>query len=441
MGRHTLPRLSFQRHRQLGDDCWHSVLISVLRGLAALAVACGHLRSEMYPAVREVAQPALWFKGFAFFTGFGHQAVMVFFIISGWLVGGSLLDKMGRPGAVADYAIDRATRLWTVLIPAFGLTLLFGLGTGALLPGGIDFSAANEFSALTFAGNLLGLQSVALANFGGNYALWSLANETWYYVLFPLLVLLFTTRRGLARIACGAALALLAAVLPLAIVLYFSVWLLGVAFSRVRIDCGAATRCGWLLLLVATSVYYRLTGSNDASNRAALWMDLVLGLMFLVMLSSLQFKAPPQSALGRPLAKAGKFFADFSFSLYVLHVPLIVLLKHVAATRFGLRHLSPSAPLHFAIYLGMLAALLGAAYLSYLLFESQTYRVRRVVKDLVGRRGIAPPAKAPAVTPVEMLAVAPVEMLTEAQADALAEHEPKQPVRPRAAAPAERQLE
>ena len=58
-----------------------------------------------------------------------------------------------------------------------------------------------------------------------------------------------------------------------------------------------------------------------------------------------------------------------SFSLYGLHLPLIFLLKHVALTQFGLRELSPSEPLHFAVYLGMLASLLLGSYLSYLLFE------------------------------------------------------------------------
>jgi peptidoglycan/LPS O-acetylase OafA/YrhL len=396
MGTYKIPRLSFQRQSQLGEDCWHSILISLLRGLAAFIVAAGHLRSEMYPGLRTVADPSLWFKGFAFVTGFGHQAVLVFFIISGWLVGGSLLNKMGQPGAVANYAIDRATRLWTVLIPTFGLTLLFGLGTGALLPNGIDFSTANEFSALSFAGNLLGLQRVALADFGGNYALWSLANETWYYVMFPLLVLLFSARRNASRIASGAALALAGALLPVQIMLYFAIWLLGVAFSRVRIDCGIGARCAWLALLAATTGYSRLTGDNDEFDHATLAMDLVCSLMFLVLLSSLQFKAAPASKLAQPLARSGKFFADFSFSLYVLHVPLIVLLKHVAVTQFGLRQLSPGEPLHFAIYLGMLATLLGGAYLSYLLFESQTYRIRRLMKDLVARGGSTQPEAAAA---------------------------------------------
>ena len=62
-------------------------------------------------------------------------------------------------------------------------------------------------------------------------------------------------------------------------------------------------------------------------------------------------------------------FCRLSFSLYGLHLPLIFLLKHVTVTQFGLRELSPSEPLHFAVYLGMLASLLLGSYLSYLLFE------------------------------------------------------------------------
>jgi peptidoglycan/LPS O-acetylase OafA/YrhL len=394
MRTNKMPKLMFQRHGQLGEDCWHSIVISLLRGLAAVVVAAAHLRSELYPGLRTVADPSLWFQGFAFATGFAHQAVLVFFVISGWLVGGSLLNKIGQPGAVTNYAIDRATRLWTVLIPTFGLTLLFGLGTGVLLPSAMDFTVANEFSALSFAGNLLGLQGVALANFGGNYALWSLANETWYYVLFPLLVVLFSARRITSRLASVVALVVAVNLLPVEIILYFAIWLLGVAFSRVRIECGTGLRWAWLVPLAAASAYFRLTGDNDRFDQTTLGMDLVLSLMLLALLSSLQFSAAPASKLARPLARIGKFFADFSFSLYVLHLPLIFLLKHVALTQFGLRQLSPSASLHFAVYLGMLATLLLGSYLSYLLFESQTYRIRRIVKDLVARHAVVLPATA-----------------------------------------------
>lgn len=385
---YKMPRLIFQRHSMLGEDNWHSVLISVLRGLAALIVAAAHLRAAMYPGLHAVVDPPLWFKGFAFFTGFAHQAVIVFFVISGWLVGGSLLNRIGQPQAITNYAIDRVTRLWTVLVPTFVLTVLFALGIGVIGWNDINYSPENQYSAVTFAGNLFGLQRVLLPNFGGNFALWSLANETWYYLAFPLLTMLWMTRSGVARFACLAALLLLSSVLPSAIVAYFLIWLLGVAFSRIRIECGNGMRWAWVVLLAAGASYYRLKGELDAYDLTTLKQDVVCSLLYLVLLASFQFKASPTSKLVRPVSRIGNFFAEFSFSLYVLHVPLIGVLHHWSTTRLGLRQLSPAVPLHTALYFGMLAMLVISAYLSYRLFESRTPRIRRAVKDLLLRHAL-----------------------------------------------------
>jgi len=382
----TLPRVTLQRHGQFDESCWHSILISVLRGLAAFIVATAHLRAAMYPAVRDVADPPLWFQGLAFVSGFAHQAVLVFFVISGWLVGGSLLNRIGTPQAVANYAIDRATRLWTVLVPTFLLTFVFALGIGAAHPEDVNLSPSNPYSALTFAGNLFGMQGIALPDYGGNFPLWSLANETWYYVMFPLLALAGTARDLTGRLACAAALLLLGVLLPTGIVAYFLVWLLGVAFSRIRIECGPGIRWGWLVLVLAGAAYFRLTGELDEFELSTLGQDLVCALLYLVLLSSLQYTAPASAAVRR-LGATGKFFAEFSFSLYVLHVPVIGVLHWWCKTHLGLDRLSPFEPLHTALYFGMLAALMLAAYLSYLLFESRTYRIRNAIKrNLTGRR-------------------------------------------------------
>lgn len=383
----TTPRLVFQRHGMLGEDNWHSVLISLLRGLAALIVAAAHLRAALYPGLHAIVDPPLWFKGFAFLTGFAHQAVIVFFVISGWLVGGSFLNRIGQPQAITNYAVDRVTRLWTVLIPTFLLTLLFAAATGAVTRNGIDYSLENQYSAITFAGNLFGLQGILLPNFGGNFALWSLANETWYYLAFPLLASVWMARSGVARFAYLVALLVVCSILPSAILAYFLIWLLGVAFSRVRIECGNGMRWIWTVLLVAGASYYRLAGELDAYDLTTLKQDMVCGLLYLVLLASLQFKASPTSKLVRPLSKVGQFFAEFSFSLYVLHVPMIGVMQYWIATRLGLRQLSPSVPLHAAIYFGTLAILVISAYLSYCLFESRTHRVRRAVKEFFLRRG------------------------------------------------------
>lgn len=387
----TLPRVTFQRHGQFDEANWHSILISLLRGLAAFIVATAHLRAAMYPAVREVVGPPLWFQGLAFASGFAHQAVLVFFVISGWLVGGSLLNRIGEPRAIANYAIDRATRLWTVLIPTFVLTLLFAIGMGAASPADFNLAPDNPLSALTFAGNLVGLQGIVLPDFGENFPLWSLANETWYYVLFPLLAVACTARDNTLRLACGAALLALGFLLPAAIVGYFLVWLLGVAFSRIRIECGTGVRWGWLLLLLAGAGYFRLTGELDAFELSTLGQDVVCSLLYLVLLSSLQFRAP-STALARGIGSTGKFFAEFSFSLYVLHVPVIGVLHYWVRNYLGVERLSPFEPLHTALFFAMLVFLLVSAYLSYLLFESRTYRIRTAIKNGMLRRRL-PQAK------------------------------------------------
>lgn len=376
----TMVRLTFQRYSELDDDSWHSILISLLRGLAAFIVVVAHLRAAMYPGLRAVADPPLWFKGLAFVSGFAHQAVLVFFVISGWLVGGSLLNKIRHPRAIAHYTIDRVTRLWTVLIPTFLLTLLFAAATGVVSPNELDFSPDNPYSAVNFLGSLVGLQRVLLPDFGGNFPLWSLANETWYYLLFPVLTVAFTARKPVVRIVCTAALVLLCVQLPTSIVAYFLIWLLGVLFSRIRIECGSVARWGWVLLVIAGACYFRLTGELDAFEITTLGQDIVCSLLYLVLLSSLQFKASAASALKRSSQRVGKFFAEFSFSLYVLHVPLIGLLHHLGTTHLGLQQLSPAVPFHTLIYIGMLATIMVTAYLSYLLFESRTYRIRAAAK-------------------------------------------------------------
>ena len=382
----NMPRVVFQRQGQFEESSWHSIWISVLRGLAAFVVATAHLRAAMYPALREVVDPPLWFQGLAFLSGFAHQAVLVFFVISGWLVGGSLLNRIAEPHAVVNYAVDRVTRLWTVLIPTFLLTLAIAFGIGVASLDGIDFSSAGPYSALTMGGNLIGLQRVLVPVFGGNFPLWSLANETWYYVMFPLLAVACISRDTSTRLACAGALFLLGFMLPTAMVGYFLVWLLGVAFSRIRIECGNALRWGLLVLTLAVTTYFRLTGELDAFELTTLGPDLICSLLYLALLSSLQFNASPTSRLAPRLRNSGKFFAEFSFSLYVLHVPLIGLLHYWSAAYLGLRRLSPSEPVHALLYFLMLATLMIAAYLSYLLFESRTYRIRSALKKKI--RGI-----------------------------------------------------
>lgn len=375
-----LPRFSFQSGNSLQADSYQSLLISLLRGLAALQVALAHLRAEIYPSLRGMTDAPLVYQLLAFSTGFAHQAVVVFFLISGWLVGGSLLQKWSQRQSLASYAIDRISRLWTVLIPTYLLMLLCAGYTGQILPAPSHIDFSNEFSSLTLLGNLLGLQTISVPNFGQNYALWSLASETWYYILFPLMLLVFRCSSVWRKCASLMAIAGIASFLPMSILLYFSIWLLGVGFAQVRIECSAITRGALLLTCAALSVYYRLTGSNADLVIDSYFQDLICSLPLLVLLATMHGRALTGSAAMRHLRTAAYTLSEFSFTLYVTHVPAISLLRYIGRTYFGRERLSPHLAMDYLVYFGAASLLVALAFLLYLAFEAHTRQVRRFLK-------------------------------------------------------------
>jgi len=373
-----MPKITILRKTNLQEDSWHSMLISLFRGLAALVVAWAHLRAATFPAFGEVANPSLLFQAMAFSSGFAYLAVMVFFVLSGWLVGGSFLNKMESDRAIQHYAVDRVSRLWVVLVPTFLVALLAGAVVGTIDPARVSFSASDPYSVTAFIGNMFGLQTILVPSFGENFPLWSLANETWYYVLFPLLVLVF---RGGSLVLRAAALLAIGAIVQLItpeIIVYFSIWLLGAGFSRVKIETGPVLRWALLVLIGGVAVLIRLKGENEIST-ATFPQFLVFSLLFALFLSSMQFKRLPSPLLDR-LDRIGRFFANFSFTVYVLHVPLIFVLVYLSSSLLGIAQLSPHILSHYLIFLGMFLVLVVGGYFFHLPFEANTGRVRQWLK-------------------------------------------------------------
>jgi peptidoglycan/LPS O-acetylase OafA/YrhL len=358
------------------------MLLSLLRGMAALNVAAAHLRAQLYPGFALVDEPPLAFKGIAFFAGFAHLSVVIFFVLSGWLVGGSLLNRFHDERAISNYAIDRITRLWIVLVPVFVVSLLCGHLMGMIEGGSVDLGFSSEFSLGTFLGNLVGLQDIFVSRYGGNFALWSLTNEIWYYIMFPLLIVMLRGQRVALRVMCALLLIAIAKLVGGAILAYFSIWLLGALFSRIRTSVSTAIRRLLLCAVICIAVYFRLRGYVTGQSLESFGQDFSFALAFLIWFSTMQFEAPRSSRAYRLVDHFGKFFASFSFTLYVLHVPLILVIRHYLPSELGVTQLVPHNAAHYLVYFTCLTAIIVASYLMYLPFEANTQRLRNWIKGL-----------------------------------------------------------
>jgi len=367
------------------------VWLDLARGLCAIAVCAGHLRSAIIVDHASLGSSSWAQKIFYLCTGFGHQAVMVFFVLSGLFVGGAVLRNRDHFSWLS-YSIARLSRLWVVLIPALMVTTLVDGWLGSHAPDVLAGShralwnsgpspdepySASLFTALL---NLVFLQTIVGPVFGSNGPLWSLANEFWYYVLLPLCVLAIGGRmsgNGLSlasRIATGVAAVMVFVWLPAGIREGFFVWLLGLIVycfaGRLKpATARAATASG--LLLFGAALAYSKAGSLQTSS--SLPADFAVGSAFCLLcvgLANLRSEAVP-----RWLAKCAQASSEFSYSLYLLHFPLVL---WIATVFYRSGKLSPDAGgvFQFSVWLGVLL-LLGALF--WYAFERRTDAIRRWV--------------------------------------------------------------
>lgn len=359
------------------------VLLDLVRGAAALEVCANHVRRLLLQPYSDLTQPRIWDTAIYLITSFAHQAVVVFFVLSGFLIGGSVHQTFiaGKWNWVR-YLVQRLSRLWAVLVPCVILTLLLD-DVGADLSGGRGYNGELadmmffgikdnpplDHSWRTILGNLFFLQEIATPMLGSNLALWSLANEFWYYILFPLGFLMLAGKKSMALRCCLGAVALLICVaLPNSVLEGGVVWLMGYG-GWVIAKHDKTMRfflkpwvCISLLVVLATSLATVKTGSWLSS-------DYVLGATFSLLLPFLvrwrEFPSWLESFSCR--------LSDISYSLYLSHFPILVLII------FGWMkkdHLQPSLE-SYALYFGLMVLLLGCAWLVWFLFEKRTPKLRQ----------------------------------------------------------------
>ena len=360
--------------------------LDLFRALSAQVVVIGHAFAFILKQGVPIAGGVFGLVGWrllGLLSGHGIDAVAVFFVLSGLLVGGPL-PRLVRQGRFQpfDYLLRRASRMYVVLVPGLAISALlvmsaFAWGDGASViaantpwyPEG--WPVAESMSLSTGACNLAFLQTVLCPQFMHNSALWSLSNEVMYYAAFPALLTLprTLTRRGgwvSGAILCavGAAWGYAEFREPgrgLMFAVGFVAWLMG-AYSETLIPMfwphGPFGSVAFSLGVSAAGL--AAVRSGDSSLR---FLGIAAGVLVALRHQGLVEAALRRMAL---VARAIKLGSDYSYSLYVVHLPLLFALLSVSPM---LREKVTRSAGTFAAMVTILAAINVVAYLFHRVFE------------------------------------------------------------------------
>ena len=306
-----------------------SIYLDLLRVLAALQVALYHLG---------------WLErtglGQHWWNTWGHEAVVIFFVLSGFVIRHAVEVK---DRDLAAFVASRMSRLYSVAIPALALTLIcdaIGYSLAPDLYRGAGIGGSFGLYVTKLAISLLMLnESWWSVGFFTNTPYWSICYEIWYYLLFAAYIFTAGRKRWVLLVA------LTLAAGP-AILVMFPIWLMGVYAYTWRRGTSWPRWLVWAAFLQPVGVFtchvvfdlpqvgLALLGPSLVSHlhwSSFVLSDTLLGLSFAVHLVAAKQLHDRLLRVLRGVAGTVRAAAARSFTLYLIHMPLMVVLTAVTA--------------------------------------------------------------------------------------------------------------
>ncbi len=294
-----------------------SLYLDLVRFAAATVVVLGHAWLVLFPAY-----PLHWP---------GPAAVVVFFVLSGFVI--AYVTDRGTQ-TPAGYALDRLSRLWSVALPALGFGMILSQFAG---PSVFSPEPAYPSAAWRTAANAVFLGQTWFLDLAPplNGPFWSLNYEAWFYAIFGA----WTYLPASSRVPVAVIMAIIAG--P-KILLLMPCWLLGVQLYRTLFRWRWPERTSvllWVCSLVAAALLVKSTAPTRIHDAfQARWPEVARLLGYsgypltdylLAILMAINFRAVAYAdRLGRvllPIAKPIRLTASFTLTIYLFHLPLLVL--------------------------------------------------------------------------------------------------------------------
>jgi peptidoglycan/LPS O-acetylase OafA/YrhL len=317
-----------------------SLYLDLLRWLASWLVVLCHL------GLMPLLEPNL--SALSMFSRWGHEAVVLFFVLSGFIIQHAALTS---DRTLQEFLASRLTRIYSVVIPCVVLTILFDQIGQRFDPAMYAKMAIEEAQSGPISRTIVSLtffnQSWKYVRMFSNLPYWSICYEFWYYILFAV----YFYRSGRTRLMLLLCTALLAG--PW-ILLLLPVWLLGCAVYKETTSQAwskVAVGLAFLQPLAVLPIYAHLdllALSQQWSAEISTWLggyrlgssitfvaDYVLALSFaLHLLAAKRVSRYLQVAMS-PLAPIIRALAGRSFTLYLMHLPLMYMLLALTSAYAG----------------------------------------------------------------------------------------------------------
>ena len=342
--------------------------LDLLRAAAAIMVLVGHVREftwfdfgSLPPAQRGL--PAELVFGL---TREGHEAVIVFFALSGFLVGGRIIAHI-QDGtfSLSSYALERATRIFVPLVPACLFAAIVQTLTSTSPP-----------YISSVLGNIFGLNGVFVDTLHADPPLWSLAYEIWFYVAGGAIGYLLIGRKGIVAFTV---IALSFAVFTTLDARYLLFWWLGAIaflfadtrFSFLKIVAGA--------ILSIFGVYFYQFGIQSKTIAATHFVSLPLAELIIcagVCLALPALHSPEMNRLLRRVRRPASFMAGISYTVYLIHYPVLNLLALLTPKL----NTFDAASIGLFCVRGLVCLMVALAF--YFTFERNTPIVRQALRSV-----------------------------------------------------------
>lgn len=347
-----------------------SAYLDFLRGLAAILVLLGH-------------GSILFLNGGLFYkTHIQNGAVLVFFLLSGFLITYTVIRRYDDPSyTFKEFFIDRFSRIFSAFIPALLFVTVLDLYTSTIPFDWTVFNAASSTESTpagwmsgintgltiqNWIGNLLMLQDFPLfqiarlagvpdnvwfvRTFGSSTPFWTISIEWWIYMTFGMLVVIRLRNKKPFKfwqfILFG-----LVAIEPA----YFLIggtdqclsllWITGMAAAIALYNVNTLTaKFGWTFgskKFMHGALFIAFCGFVFALGRlASLWIDAKkMGIGASIEFSELQFciflaltifafvfALASIKSIPNFFSKCAAFIANYSFSLYLTHASVLTFL-------------------------------------------------------------------------------------------------------------------